>query len=186
MTISKEWATAINAINISQPNATTCQAACIAMAVGDRDVMKVRRALLSHGPAGSPLVMERVIRGYGVPYIYEANASLLNCYDWLKRGELLVTHGWFTGSGHVICLDGLRQLPNGRHQLNVKDPWSEFNANTWRYDKGVDFYDGFYSDLLVYATCVAGSGRDDAQRIYRAGAIDNSRRGMWVHRFLVP
>lgn len=180
-----EWRTVIQALNLSQPDAVTCQAACIGMAVGDRNVQGIRRELLELGPAGSPAVMGAVIRSYGKPYRYEFNATLEDCYGWLKAGELLITHGWFTRSGHVICLDGLRKNPSGSHSLNVKDPWSEFNAPAWAYNLGSKFYDGFYSDRCIYAACVAGSSAKDAQRIYNAGWLNLNRGGMWVHRFLV-
>lgn len=181
-----EWATKIKALNLSQPDAYTCQATCIGMAVGDSDVMKIRRNLLARGEAGSPAVMGSVIRTYGRPYKYEGNASLAQVYEWLKAGEFLITHGWFTGSGHVICLDGLKaRATSNRHDLNVKDPWSEFNAVKWLYDKRSKFYDDFYSDRLIYATCVAGAGSLNAKRIYDSGIVDTAKGGMWVHRFLV-
>jgi GH24 family phage-related lysozyme (muramidase) len=178
-----QWITQIKALNISQPDAVTCQAASIGMAVGDRDVQGIRRKLTAHGQAGDPAVMAHVIRSYGKPYRYEGNASLATVYDWLKAGEFLITHGWFTGSGHVICLDGLRDDRNGRYSFDVKDPWSEFNAAAWSYNLGSKFYDGFYSDLLIYAACVAGASSADAKRLYRAGKVDTARGGMWVHRF---
>jgi predicted chitinase len=181
----QRWVTAIKALNLSQPDASTCQAACIGMAVGDRDVAGIRRKLVARGAAGNPAVMAAVIREYGRPYLYEGNATLAKCYEWLKAGEFLITHGWFTGSGHVICLDGLKQQSAaGRYMIDAKDPWSEFNVTTWRYDRGSKFFDGFYSDLLIYATCVASSSAGAAQSIYRQGRIDANRGGMWVHRFL--
>lgn len=184
-----EWVTQIKALNLSQPDAITCQSACIGMAVGDRDVQGIRRKLLARGQAGDPGVMGQVIRSYGRPYKYEGNASLAQVYGWLKAGEFLITHGWFTGSGHVICLDGLKarlKTSNAtRYNLNVKDPWSEFNANTWRYDSTSKFFDGFYSDRLIYAACVAGASRADAKRVYDAGYVDTVKKGMWVHRLLV-
>jgi hypothetical protein len=180
-----EWRTAVQALNLSQPDAVTCQAACIGMAAGDRDIAGIRRKLTAIGTAGDPAVMGRVIKGYGVPYRYEGNACLAEVREWLKAGELLITHGWFTRSGHVICLDGLRKVPRSttRYDVNVKDPWSEFDGPTWSYPGTSRFYDGFYSETIIYAACVAGASRDDAARIYRAGKVDPNQRGMWVHRF---
>lgn len=178
------WVTKIKALNLSQPDASTCQATCIGMAVGDSNVRKIRSNLLAQGEAGDPAVMARVIRTYGRPYKYENNATLSQVYEWLKVGEFLITHGWFTGSGHVICFDGLK-ISSGRYALNVKDPWSEFSASSWSYDSGSKFFDGFYGDRLIYATCVAGASSADARRIYNSGTVDTSKAGMWVHRFLV-
>jgi len=181
----RQWVTEIKALNLSQPDASTCQAAAIGMAVGDRDVAGIRRKLVARGPAGRPTVMAAVIREYGRPYLYEGNATLAKCYEWLKAGEFLITHGWFTGSGHVICLDGLKATDEpSRYVFDVKDSWSEFNVQTWRYDLGSKFFDGFYSDLLIYATCVASTSVGTAQSIYRQGRVDANRGGMWVHRFL--
>lgn len=185
-----EWVTAIKALNLSQPDENTCQAAAIGMAVGDRDVMNVRRKLLRQasatgGSAGSPKVMEAVIRSYGWPYRLEMDATLGQCYDWLKAGEFLITHGWFSASGHVLCLDGLRRNPNGSHDLNVKDSWGQFSENAWRYAGTARFFDGYYSDRCIYGACVAGTSVSDAERVYRAGKVDLAKGGMWVHRFLV-
>ena len=181
----RQWVTQIKALNLSQPDAFTCQSASIGMGVGDRDVAGIRRKLVARGTAGDPAVMAAVIRTYGRPYILDKNASLVKCYEWLKAGEFLVTHGWFTNSGHVICLDGLKAASEpGRYALDVKDPWSEFNVKTWRYDLGSKFFDGFYSDLLIYATCVASFSAGGAREIYQRGKVDASRGGMWVHRFL--
>jgi hypothetical protein len=178
----KRWVTEIKALNLSQPDASTCQAACIGMAVGDRDIAGIRRRLAARGTAGDPGVMAAVIREYGRPCKYESNASLAKCCEWLKAGEFLITHGWFTGSGHVICLDGLKDAGDN-YVFDVKDPWSEFNTVTWRYDLGSQFFDGFYSDLLVYATCVAGTSAGTARSTYNRGKVDVNRGGMWVHRF---
>jgi lysozyme len=181
----QQWVTEIKALNLSQPDASTCQAACIGMAVGDRDVAGIRRKLLAKGEAGNPDVMAAVIRQYGRPYQLDKNASLAKCYEWLKAGEFLITHGWFTDSGHVICLDGLKAVSEpGRYVFDVKDPWSEFNVETWRFDLASKFFDGFYSDLLIYATCVASTSAGGAQAIYRRGKVDANKGGMWVHRFL--
>ena len=180
-----EWRTAVQALNLSQPDAVTCQAACIGMAVGDRDIAGIRSKLTAIGTAGDPAVMGRVIKGYGVPYQYAGDACLTEVREWLKAGELLITHGWFTRSGHVICLDGLRKVARSatRYDVNVKDPWSQFDGPTWSYPGTERFFDGFYSETIIYAACVAGASRDDAARIYRAGKVDPNQRGMWVHRF---
>jgi GH24 family phage-related lysozyme (muramidase) len=177
-----QWVTQIKALNLSQPDSVTCQAACIGMAVGDRDIMKIRGELIGRGDAGSPAVMAAVIRNYGRPYIYDGNASMAKIYQWLKAGEFLITHGWFTGSGHVICLDGLKRQGNG-YSIDVKDPWSQFNESAWAYNLGSKFFDGFYSDRCIYAACCAGASVADAKRVYQTGKVDTARGGMWVHRF---
>lgn len=185
--VKTEVNTLLKVSNFSQPDASTCQSACVAMAVNDPDIRSIRKKLLSTGlDAGSPTAMAKVIGGYTKKYKFDSNASLDKVYEWLKAGEFLITHGWFTGSGHVICLDGIK-LDSGTlsHQISVKDPWSEFNALTWKYDKASKFFDGYYSSRCIYASCVAGTSVSNARDIYNRGSLDTSRGGMWVHRFLV-
>lgn len=181
-----EWESLVKALNLSQPDSVTCQSTCIAMAVGDRNIYGIRQKLINTGlSAGDPAAMLKVIQSYNVKYEYDGNASLNNVFDWLKAGEFLITHGWFTGSGHVICLDGLRKSKSSaRYSVNVKDPWSEFNATKWTYDGSSKFYDGFYSELCIYAACVAGASCYDAANVYKADYVDRSRPGMYVHRII--
>lgn len=182
-----EWATLIRALNLSQPDAVSCQSACLGMATGNRDIAGIRQRLRSMGNPGDPATMARYVRSLqpAVKYQYTGDACLEDVYAWLKAGELLITHGWFTSSGHVICLDGLRANPNGSKSISVKDPWSEFDAPTWSYSTTSRFYDGYYSDRCIYAACVAGFNVIDARRIYNTSKVDTRRGGMWVHRFMV-
>lgn len=153
------------------------------MAVGEPDATRIRAKLVKAGNPGNPYVMGLVISSYGVNYTFDDNASLSEAREWLKDGEFLITHGWFTRSGHVICLDGLEVDPsNLSYRFNVKDPWSEFNAKAWAYNLGSLFYDGYYSSRLVYATCVKSANVREAAAIYRRGELDSMRKGMWVHR----
>lgn len=185
--VAKEFDTLLKVSNFSQPDASTCQSTCIAMAVNDPNIKGIRSRLLATGlDAGSPTAMAKVIGTYTKKYKFESNASLDKVYEWLKAGEFLITHGWFTGSGHVICLDGVKLDEKAlSHQISVKDPWSEFNASSWKYDKASKFYDGYYSSRCIYASCVAGTSVNNARDIYNAGSLNTSRGGMWVHRFLV-
>lgn len=179
-----EWATSVKALNLSQPDALTCQSACIGMAVGEKDVMKIRRQLLAIGEAGSPAVMGQVAKSYTKNYSYSGNASLDEVYDWLRQGNFLITHGWFTPSGHVICFDGLKYDSfSGKFSINVKDPWSEFNFPSWKYSGSSKFYDGFYSELGIYAACVKGTSATNSYAVYKAGSVDRKMKKMWVHRF---
>jgi hypothetical protein len=169
---------------ISQPDASTCQSACIAMALGRKDVMAIRAALIQKGPAGDPANMMDYLAFYlGPKYEFDDNASMSEIQAWLKAGEFLITHGWFTNSGHVIGLDGVSIDPATlSYKISVKDPWDEFNAAMWSYSKKLDRYDGFYSSRLIYATCVAGQSFSDALRIYQRGELDSARKGAWIHR----
>lgn len=189
------YRTAVRAMNISQPDAYTCQAACIGMAISDPDVRKIRAGLdriavemssRSRGvhSAGSTSVMGAYLKSkIGDRYEFDIDASLHEMKSWLQNGEFLITHGWFTGSGHVICLDGIEvDSRTMSFRFDVKDPWSEFNAPAWAYNINKNFYDGYYSSYCIYAACVASASVSDAARIYRSKQIDPSRRGAWVHR----
>lgn len=185
-TQAQEWKSSVHALNLSQPDPYTCQAACIAMAVGVSDVMTIRRKLDKlPGVAGSTTNMGSVLKSYiGKRYSFNGKASLNEISHYLKGGELLIIHGWFTGSGHVIVLDGFKDPANGLDQYNVKDPWSEFDGPSWRYNNpGVEFYDGFYSSAIIYAACVAGTSVWDAARQYKQ-PIDYTLKAAWVHRIM--
>jgi hypothetical protein len=176
----------VRATNISQPDAVTCQSACIAMALNQPSsaVPSIRSALLARGTPGDPNVMGRYLRErIGDRYILSLDASISDCLRWIADGELLITHGWFTRSGHVICLDGAAMHPSELSiRFDVKDPWGEFDFPKWRYISGTTFYDGFYSARGIYAACVAGLSSQDAYARYLRGELDTKRGGMWVHR----
>lgn len=171
---------------ISQPDAVTCQSTCIAMATGIDDVPDIRQQLINLGDPGNPYTMGQVIKRYRSNYEFDENASLSQMREWLKAGEFLITHGWFTGSGHVIGLDGVRIDPARlSYAFDVRDPWSEFDFKRWDYNNpAVDRFDGFYSSWGIYAACVAGQSRGDAAAIYRRGELDSEHKGAWVHRIM--
>jgi hypothetical protein len=172
---------------LSQPNAYTCQSTCIAMATGRTDVMAIRAELESIGEPGDPGVMGVLLRKeFGDRYIFDDNASLSEIREWLRNGEFLITHGWFSASGHVIALDGVTiDSKTLGYKISVKDPWSEFNASTWAYDNpSVDRFDGDYSSHCLYAAIVAGQSVYDAAAVYAKRELDSNRKGAWIHRIL--
>lgn len=188
---SGAYKTLVRALNISQPDARTCQSACIAMAIGNSDVQEIRRRLdgiarSSGSSAGSPHVMGELLKSkLGDRYKFDDNASLSEVREWLRNGEFLITHGWFTPSGHVICLDGVNiDETKLSYKFDVKDPWSEFNAPLWRYTSNSNFYDGYYSSYCIYAACVASVSASDAARIYNRKELDSQRKGAWIHRIM--
>jgi hypothetical protein len=170
---------------LSQPNAYTCQSACIAMATGQTDILGIRFQLESIGEPGDPAVMGQLLRkSFGDRYIFDDNASLSEIRQWLRDGEFMITHGWFTGSGHVICLDGITIDPDTiGYKISVKDPWSEFSASAWAYNNpAITSFDGDYSSRCLYAAIVAGQSVGEAAAIYARGELDSTRKGAWVHR----
>jgi hypothetical protein len=184
MTEYKEQVAEVKDGVLSQPDAYTCQSACVCMALGLTDIAGMRARLCSLGEAGDPYVMGEVLRAQlGDRYEFNDNASLSEIREWLKAGEFLISHGWFTGSGHVIALDGVAIDPTTlSYKISVKDPWGEFSFGSWAYLPGADHFDGYYSPWGLYAAIVVGHGPGHAAEIYRRGELDSSRKGAWVHR----
>jgi hypothetical protein len=178
--------TKVKASNLPQPNSYTCQSACIAMVCNSpgSEIPIIRSQLEQMGDAGNPGNMGKILgQKLGSRYQLDLDSSLKDCQEWLKSGEILITHGWFTRSGHVIVLDGLEaDTSNLSYRLSAKDPWGEFDFASFRYLPGINFYDGFYSSRGIYATCVKSVSLDSAISIYRRGELDSNLGGMWVHR----
>ena len=183
---TREWKTQVHALNLSQPDGRTCQSACIAMAVGRPDIYDIRSQLVMRGDPGSPATMGQVLRGYLKDrYIFNESASMEDMVQYLRNGEFLITHGWFTDSGHVICLDGLTERENKTPLFSVKDPWSEFDGPSWTYNApSIKFFDGNYSSQIIYAACVEGCSRSHAAALYHRNKVDRQRKQAWVHRIL--
>ena len=175
-----------NTLTLAQPDPRTCQSTCVAMALNITDIMKVRHDLEAIGDPGSPTTMGKYISDHLLPpstYQFEDNASISQIRDWLKAGEFLIIHGWFTTSGHVIVIDGVEIDPsNLSYKFSVRDPWAEFDFASWSYDISGAGFHGFYSSYGIYATCVAGQSNSDAAEIYLRGELDANRGGAWVHR----
>lgn len=168
----------------SQPNSYTCQSTCIGMATGDGDVMDIRSQLERKGDPGNPYVMGEILKQrLGGRYIFDEDASCADMRTWLQAGEFLISHGWFTGSGHVVGIDGVEIDPKTMsYRFNMRDPWDEFDGPSWSYLGRSNKFDGFYGSRIIYAACVAGQSRADAALIYRRGELDSKRPGAWVHR----
>lgn len=180
------YKTEIKAINLSQPDAMTCQSACIGMATEDSSVLGIRAKLDEIGTAGDPAVMGIVLKQkIGDRYQYNGKASLEDMKKYLRDGEFLIIHTFFTPSGHVIALDGLKDVEGSGDFFDVKDPWSEFDGGSFSYNNpAVSFYDGYYSARLIYAAAVRAFTFDQARQAYASGALDSSEKGAWVHRIL--
>jgi hypothetical protein len=177
--------TKVRMTKIPQQDSVTCQSACIASALGmsAKDVSAVRRALVEGGVAGDPTNMGNYIQDKigSARYDYTPVSSINQAAELIgKDGALLIVHGWFTNSGHVIILDGVN-ISNQVESFSVYDPWSEFDGETFSYPFNARFYDGNYSSRLIYATCVEGQSRNDARALYRAGKLDPDTKNMYTH-----
>jgi hypothetical protein len=172
-----------------QYDSDTCQSACCASALGLTDIAGVRQTLLRIGArigsdAGAPTVMAEYLgKQLGSRYELNLDASLNDCKEYLKNGEVLITHGFWTGNGHVIIVKGLEDDPQKlSYRFAVGDPWGEFDAKNWRYLNVADRFEGYYSSRAVYAAIIASQNRWQAAECYRRGELDSNRGGAWVHR----
>jgi len=179
LTTVPEYLKAIANGPISQPNGYTCQSTCIAAVIGgDVPIMTIRDALSQIGEPGSPDVMGQYLtKFFGDRYSFHSSASINDIREHIKSGCVDIIHGWFTRSGHVVIIDG-----DDTTGFRMMDPNDEFHADIWDYPAEDQAFQGVYSDLCIYAACIAGESRDDAQNVYAAGAIDRTKGGAWVHR----
>jgi hypothetical protein len=183
---TKIYKTKVKANNVSQPDASTCQSSCVGMATGNSDVMGIRRRLLSLGNPGDPNIMAIMLReALGDRYVYNGKASIDQMQQYTRDGEFLILHVFFTPFGHVIGIDGLKDVVGANDYFDSKDPWSEFDANSFSYNNpSINFYDGFYSSRLIYAAGVVAFSFQQAIDCYRSGEYDSTLQGAYCHRIL--
>lgn len=172
-----------------QYDSNSCQSACCASVTGVENVRQVRAELSQIGyrlgqDAGSCQVMgEWLTKRLGDRYELDIDASLNDCKAWLKAGEVLITHGFWTGFGHVTVLSGLEEDEKSlSYRFITGDPWGEIDTASWYYNKPAKWYEGPISSRAVYAACVYGQSVNDAYRCFKRGELDSARCGMWVHR----
>lgn len=164
--------------DVQQPDALTCQSAAICRVIGSTKVGAVRSALSQMGEPGDPAVMGKYMRPRVREYKYNGDASLNDAIAALRDGCQLITHGWFTGSGHVIGISGWDEKSR---TFTVEDPWFEFDFVNWRYNYNGIGNDAPYSARGIYAACVVGQSPSDAYQIYLSKSVDYAARGMWLH-----
>lgn len=177
---------------VEQPDENTCQAAAIARVIGSTNVMEVRQALVDisgrrGSMSGDPAVMGDYLRSRVQEYQFIPDASLELAKESLTQGYHLITHGWFTRSGHVIGISpfegGEPYKPHpatGSYAFNAEDPWYEFDFPIWSYTRRSGD-DARYSAYGLYAACVASSGFGHAQQLYRRGELNSTLKNMWLH-----
>lgn len=173
-----EYLKAIKNGPICQPDAVTCQATCIHAVMGaNTSIGNVREDLFQIGNPGDPSVMAEYLKAhFAERYSLHLEASINDIRSMIKSGSVVIIHGWFSNSGHVIIIDGANDL-----SFRVMDPFEEFDAINWIYPSNLASFQGLYSDALIWAACVAGDGPDHASYLYENQAIDRSQKGAWVH-----
>lgn len=167
---------------VEQPDAVTCQSACIAKILGTTDVDGIRADLESMGEPGDPAVMGNYIHDRVQSYKFLSTGSLIDAKEALDDGCVVITHGWFTNSGHVICLVGHEPDPRTlSYRFIVDDPWHEFSFSDASYIGGTSGNNVRYSSYGIYAYCVASSSFDHAAEIYGQRVLLSSEKGAWLH-----
>jgi hypothetical protein len=167
---------------VAQPNAYTCQSACIAKVLGSKDVEGIRAALEAIGTPGSPDVMGQYLKSRVQSYQFLVSGSLADAKNALDRGCVVITHGWFTGSGHVICLVGYEPDPKTlSYRFIVDDPWAEFSFPDAQYVPNSSGDNVRYSSYGIYAYCIAASSHEQAAQLYAEGKLLSSEKGAWLH-----
>lgn len=163
---------------VPQPDARTCQSACIAKMIGSTAVATVRAALEQIGEPGNPYTMGTYLKPRVKEYKFLENASINDMRQALKDGYQLITHGYFSHSGHVICIVGMKN----NNTFICDDPWYEINFNGWTYAPWEASGNNVeYSAYGIYAACVVGQSADHAASVYNKGELNSTTKGAWVH-----
>lgn len=101
-----------------------------------------------------PGAMKAVYEAYGGKDTFKTNATEQEVKQWLAQGNPCVTHGYFTGSGHIVCLIGYNEKG-----FIVHDPYGEWYADGYdrnddsRPEKGKALT---YSYGMMRETCMTG------------------------------
>jgi len=169
---------------VRQPDSRTCQSACIAKVIGQQteaEVFSIRDELEEIGIPGAHEVMAEYLKTRVSSYSFLLNGSLDEAKEALDDGCVIITHGWFTPSGHVISIIGYEADPSTlSYRFIVDDPWAEFdfpNA-TFLAKSGNNVR---YSSYGVYAYCVRSQSYEHATELYASRALDSSHKGAWLH-----
>ena len=167
---------------VSQPDAYTCQSACIAKVLGTADVLGIRAELEALGEPGSPAVMGVYLRRRVREYQFLLAGSLNDARRALDSGYTVITHGWLSPSGHVLTLVGVEPDPGtGSYRFIVDDPYGEFDFISASYDTSVIGDDLRYSSYGLYAYCVASQDYWHAQRLYAERRLNPAEKNAWLH-----
>jgi len=72
----------------------------------------------------SPDDLRKVLIQYGYQDDFQPDAKWAEVKAWVDRGKPCITHGWFTQSGHIICIIGY----NSQGWI-VHDPYGEWHKD---------------------------------------------------------
>jgi hypothetical protein len=102
----------------------------------------------------SPYDLAKIVKAYGAKDLFDSKSSVKAVKDWLAAGNPVVTHGYFTASGHIVVLVGYDVTG-----FIVNDPYGEWYASGYdRNDPSVNDTKGkfkHYSYPLIESTCAS-------------------------------
>jgi uncharacterized protein YvpB len=96
--------------------------------------------------------LAKVVQAYGCKDDFRKTASFQGVKEWLVQGNPTVVHGYFTPSGHIICIIGY----NSKGFI-VNDPYGEIMYTPYHsyYDTYADGVGLTYSYQMIYNTCAS-------------------------------
>ncbi|PPT06589.1 hypothetical protein CKA32_003050 [Geitlerinema sp. FC II] len=142
--------------NVNNPHGS-CNVTCVAMcltylghpAIGDGGRQledELYQYCLDYGLSRhSPIDLAKLVRAYGYKDDFQPDAKWGEVKEWLASGNPIITHGWFTRSGHIIVIRGY----NERGWI-VNDPygeWYEWGYDTHRTGEGLTYSYGMMSHV---------------------------------------
>jgi hypothetical protein len=100
-----------------------------------------------------PTDLAKVVKAYGCVDKFSKTASFDEVQDWLICGNPVITHGYFTSGGHIVCLIGYNS-----DGFVVNDPYGEIMYNPFHsyYDIYASGAGLTYSYNMIYNTCCTG------------------------------
>jgi uncharacterized protein YvpB len=100
----------------------------------------------------SPQDLVTVASVYGIKDTFSTTNTIESVKAWLQSGKPAVVHGYFTQSGHIVCLIGCDDTG-----FFVNDPYGEFFADGYDRndaDDGTKGKDLHYSNELIQRVCI--------------------------------
>jgi len=94
----------------------------------------------------SPQDLARLMRAYGYKDTFDPKTSWGAVKEWLAAGNPVVTHGWFTKSGHIVVIRGYTS--EGWIVNDPRGQWFE-----WGYDTSVSGEGLVYSYGMMQHVC---------------------------------
>jgi Peptidase_C39 like family len=127
--------------------------------------------------------IRRLIESFGLLDNLTEESSLKDIDRALQGGKIVIIHGMFTSSGHIIVIRGLTD--QGSYYVN--DPAGEWFPDGYDYNTGygedTKGKNQIYSRRLIASACAAYTLREalDNYKIWDDNQIE-STSNIWLHR----